>query len=315
MIGRQQYSGRKLEGSERGGVLVLVALFIFVLFGFTALSIDVANVYREKHKAHDATDAAALAGVLKLGDPTVSVVQQASDAIAEAEFLANTNGVKHGEITSSNTGTIQVGSWDGANFTANTPTYNAVRVPAQRTVTNNFGRVVGFPFMTATVDSIATIGVISVPYGVPACYVGTVGSTNLLQNWGNVACSSSSGNWGMIDLCGVLNPGDVIPAITGGGCFGSVGETTTTRTGVPNKTADGFTALYNSGQRIVVLPITSDFPTGGSGNVTIQNFVIVQLLNGGTGTGNGWNISVQILGIGFDDLRRLGLGPVRSLVE
>src|SRR5882724_11742215 len=110
MIGRQQYSGR----SERGSVLVLVTLFIFVLFGFTALSIDVANVYREKHKAHDATDAAALAGVAKLAPSG-----NAAAAITEAEVIANTNGVTHDEITASNTGTIQVGSWDGTAFTAN----------------------------------------------------------------------------------------------------------------------------------------------------------------------------------------------------
>jgi len=162
MIGRQQYSGR----SERGSVLVLVTLFIFVLFGFTALSIDVANVYREKHKAHDATDAAALAGVAKLGDSALPPGTQASDAINEAEVIAITNSVKHAEITASNTGTIEVGLWDGTSFTAGTTPYNAVRVPAQRTVTNNFGRVVGFPVMTPVVDSIATIGAQAMQYGV-----------------------------------------------------------------------------------------------------------------------------------------------------
>ena len=163
MNGKHQYSVGKPRRSERGSTLVLVTLFIFVLFGFTALSIDVANVYSQKHKAHDATDAAALAGVAKLA-PSGS----ASDAITEAEVIANTNGVTHAEITASNTGTIEVGSWDGTNFTANTAPFNAVHVPAQRTVTNHFGRVVGFPLMTPVVDSIAEIGVHSVPYGIPS---------------------------------------------------------------------------------------------------------------------------------------------------
>src|SRR5882724_11265599 len=100
MIGRQQYSGR----SERGSTLVLVTLFIFVLFGFAALSIDVANVFREKHKAHDATDAAALAGVAKL-DPSDLTGQSNANAIAEADVIANTNGVTDAEIAAATAAT------------------------------------------------------------------------------------------------------------------------------------------------------------------------------------------------------------------
>ncbi|HXI84381.1 MAG TPA: pilus assembly protein TadG-related protein [Verrucomicrobiae bacterium] len=283
---------------------MLVTLFIFVLFGFTALSIDVANVYSQKHKAHDATDAAALAGVAKLA-PSGS----ASDAITEAEVIANTNGVTHAEITASNTGTIEVGSWDGTNFTANTAPFNAVHVPAQRTVTNHFGRVVGFPLMTPVVDSIAEIGVHSVPYGIPSSALQPIGGTNTLQQW-------NPGNWGLVELCGPVPKNDPEPVITNG-CFGSIGSTVPAVQGIPNKTANAFQDMYNSGQTVIVLPVTSDFQQGssGGGDVTVQNFVIVQLLNAGSGSGSGWSINVQILGLGFDDLKRFGLGPVRSLVE
>src|SRR6266404_776216 len=165
MIGRQRDSEERFGLSKRGSALVLVTLFIFVLFGFAALSLDVSNVYREKHRAHMATDAAALAGVAKIGDPFVDPSQQKSDAVAEAQIIANTNGVTDIEISASavgNTGTIQVGLWDGNVFAANATPYNAVRVPAQRKVPLNFGNIggpLGMSQMTPTVDSIATIGV------------------------------------------------------------------------------------------------------------------------------------------------------------
>lgn len=321
MTGRQRYSGGNLGQSERGSTLVLVTLFIFVLFGFTALSIDVANVYRQKHKAQDATDAAALAGVAQVGDPSVSAGQQASAAITEADVIANTNGVTDAEIVSgavSNTGTIEVGMWDGVTFTPNgtfNNVYNAVRVPAQRTVPLSFGRVVGVSQMTPTVHSVADIGATPIPYGIPSCYVTGVGGTNTLQNWHNVPCSSSSGNWGVLDLCGPLGPNDVEGAISGPGCFSSIGESTGTKTGVPNKTCTGFQDLWNNGPHIVVLPVTTDFPTGVSADVTVLDYVVVQLLGAPNCNGNNFSIDVQILGRGLNDLKKFGLGPVRALVE
>ena len=319
MTRRQGCFGKKPGRIERGSTLVLVTLFILTLFGFTAISIDVANVYREKHKAQDATDAAALAGVAKVGDPSVPTNTQKNAAITEATVIANTNGVTNPEINAAPTNNypagILVGTWAGTNFTANTSPYNAVRVPAQRTVPLNFGRAVGFPNMTPTVDSIATIGANPIPYGIPSCVLTNVGGTNTLQNWHNVPCSGGSGNWGVIDLCGQLGPNDVEGAISGPGCFAPIGSTTGTRTGVPNKTKAGFQDLWDNGPHIIVLPVTTDFPNGSSGDVTVLNYAIVQLLGPPTGSGNNFGIDVQILGVGYSDLKKFGLGPVRVLVE
>jgi len=279
---------------------VLVTLFIFVLFGFTALSIDVANVYREKHKAHDATDAAALAGVAKLGPSG-----NATAAITEADVIAKTNGVTNAEITSSNTGTIQVGSWDGTAFTANTPPYNAVRVPAQRTVTNNFGRVVGFPVMTPVVDSIATIGAINIPFGVEASALPNTFPTDVTVS------SASAGNWGALDECGTLSgSGDKTTAIGGGGCFASIGTVTGQSSGIDGVCA-GFSAQVG---RTVVLPVVDSFANG-NGSTKIVNFIVVQVLSTSKCNGSNWTADITILGEGFSALQQYGLGPVRSLVE
>jgi Flp pilus assembly protein TadG len=333
MTARRQTFGAKLDPGERGSTAVLVAIFVLVLFGFAALSLDVSRVYIEKHKEHMATDAAALAGVAKVGDPAVSTNQQASAAITEADAIANANGVTDAEIAAAPTNRyparIQVGWWANGTFTASAPPYNAVRVPAKRTVPIYFGKAVGTSRMSPAVDSIATIGMRVVPYGIPSCVVTNVGGTNTLQNWKNAGCSSSAGNWGAIDLCGALGPNDVASAISGPGCYSSVGQVTTTRTGVPNKTSDGFQTLWDNGRRIIVLPVTSDFPTGNSGDITVLDYVVVQLLgpptngsngNGKNGNGNNngngnWGVDVQILGRGYGALRQFGLGPTRNLVE
>ncbi len=309
MAGRQRDSEEEFGRGKRGSALVLVVLFIFVLFGFAALSLDVANVYREKHRVHMATDAGALAGVAKLGDSAA--------AIAEARFITNTNGVTDAEITAGPPGDIQVGLWNGSTFTANATPFNAVRVPALRTVTNHFANIggpLGFPVMRPSVESIATIGARPIPYGVPGCVADTVpvGGTNILQNWNNVACSSSSGNWGPLDLCGTLNGAKKTEdAISGPGCFSTIGQSTGTSPG-----NDGVEAGFNHlCDQTIVLPVTSDFPNGNNGPVTIEDYIIVKVLCPSTGSGSGWQLKVVILGRGFNDLKKFGLGPIRVLVE
>jgi uncharacterized membrane protein len=105
----------KRERSDQGSVLVLVTIFLVVLFGFAALSLDLAHVYFEERWAHVATDAAAVAGVARLGYPTVPLSQQASNAVIEADAIANTNGVTDAEIAAAPTNNyaaqILVGTW------------------------------------------------------------------------------------------------------------------------------------------------------------------------------------------------------------
>lgn len=77
--------------------------------------------------------------------------------------------------------------------------------------------------------------------------------------------------------------------------------------------SNGFQGLYNSG-RIVAMPVVTPFPNG-NGDVTIVNFIVVKLLEGGSGGGKGWTCNVQVLGVGFSALKQYGLGPIRNLVQ
>ena len=71
--------------SERGQAIVLLAISIVVLLGFTALAIDGGMVFSDRRHAQNAADAAALAGALqKSNGQSDAVVIQAAERSAES---------------------------------------------------------------------------------------------------------------------------------------------------------------------------------------------------------------------------------------
>ena len=80
--------------SERGQAMLLTVLFLVVLMGCAALTLDVGSWYREQRQAQVTADAAALAGAQKLPtnpDAAVNLAQSYADA--------NGGGVLAGDIT------------------------------------------------------------------------------------------------------------------------------------------------------------------------------------------------------------------------
>ena len=57
---------------QKGTVIVLFALTLTVLLGFTALAIDIGDLYVGRNELQNAADAAALAGALLLPDTTAA---------------------------------------------------------------------------------------------------------------------------------------------------------------------------------------------------------------------------------------------------
>src|SRR5579859_3289510 len=146
----------RVRHDECGAVVLIVVMFIVVLFGFAALSIDVSHVFQEERRAQAATDAAAYAAAALLtnaAEPKTAMIQEALN-------IASANGITTNEIQASAIGQIEVGRWDLTNqtFTADATPYNSVLVPARRTVPLPFGKVVGFSQMTPTVKSVAMLG-------------------------------------------------------------------------------------------------------------------------------------------------------------
>lgn len=80
----------RLIKEERGNVLVLVALLMFVFIGITAVAIDGGRLYMEKSILQKAADAGALAGAQELPGNSISAEAIAKDVATQNNALAST---------------------------------------------------------------------------------------------------------------------------------------------------------------------------------------------------------------------------------
>src|SRR3990172_7077907 len=151
------------SGRERGQTLIVAALVMAAVMGFTALAIDVGLLLEERRDNQNDADAAALAGVQYLP-------QSPSTAIGVATEWATKNGVAAGDIV-----TIEVQSTNVANDT--------LYVELSTEFGWIFGRVMG----QTTSD---------VPAKAKAI-VGTLGGNNQMMPWallqGDTACLNPDG--------------------------------------------------------------------------------------------------------------------------
>ncbi len=105
----------KLLHGQRGGVAILFALFLPVLLGFAALAVDLARLNLTKVELQNAADAAALAGVRSLCDPSTVASDQPynwSAATTTARFVAQCNFANTVRIQAV---TIETGYWNLSN--------------------------------------------------------------------------------------------------------------------------------------------------------------------------------------------------------
>ncbi len=296
---------RRLRTQRNASALVLLTFSVAVLFAFAALSLDVGNVLREQRRAQIATDAAALAAVLELGRTSLTDSQLRAVVIQTATAVATTNGVTSTEIAAGNGGAIELGTWNtNGTFTVRTTgPYDAVRIPARRTIRLAFGGVVGLGYMRPAVESIAKItrgGM--VPFGLSDALL-PVGS---LTNFTVTIDQKHTGNWGKLDLGGVLrNPNDWMDAFVYG-YDGPISKLDPVDGVFEVWTDPGFAKLREGWDLrrgtnpYVVLPvIVSEFPNGHSAPVYIAKFASAELLEQ-RGSGNGWKAEIRIIEITND---------------
>lgn len=81
---------RRLK-EEGGAVLILFALVIIVLFGFTVLAVDAAHAFVERRNSQNAADVAAVGAAVQAIYNTGTDTQIADEIIAEAQRLVQTN--------------------------------------------------------------------------------------------------------------------------------------------------------------------------------------------------------------------------------
>jgi Flp pilus assembly protein TadG len=177
---------------QKGLSFTIVALMLFVIMGFTALSVELSNIYGVLNELHNAADAGALAGARFLYNDDGTQVNAGANQIAYDAATANRAQSESGTIavdvnwaSGQNTGAnvdVQRGHWSFATrtFTANDtlappdlwnrttaeldadPTFiNAVRVVARRQQTPTasfFARIFGINEFILSRQAVAYLG-------------------------------------------------------------------------------------------------------------------------------------------------------------
>ena len=118
---------RRLVRDEAGAGSVFSVLWLMALMIIAGVAVDVSNAYRVRAQLQATADAAALAAILRVGDP--------DGARAAARQLANINMPTdlNGDVMP--TALVELGIWEQASGTfvrTELPQFNAVRVTAKR---------------------------------------------------------------------------------------------------------------------------------------------------------------------------------------
>jgi len=175
-----------MKRRNRGQVLVLVALAIFVLLGFAALGIDVGFMYSVRHELQRSADAGALAGASAIrefgrdcNEATLNTNGRTTKAEAELRAIDY--------ATRDDVAKFRLNTVAGDIVTAICPdnvTNNPmrVRVDVQRTVPLFFARAIGWDTAPISAFAVAEAFPVServecvVPWGIPAPWTENTGS-------------------------------------------------------------------------------------------------------------------------------------------
>lgn len=291
---------RRRIDSQQGSMIVIASVLIAGLLVIASLVVDVGMVRVQHRQINIAADAGAMAGVLKLLDPTSST----TDVVTEAQNAAAANGLTAAEIAAR--GTIDVGNWDGSQFVSGASPLNAVRVPGERSVLFSLGRLI-WTQMNPAVDSIASLAAANdvscvIPFGLEWPALFDVNNNNApLYQPGDlfVLTRQDAGNWGKIDIGGNMSSApnfihamqdiDCSPEVVSVGDSYTVGSGSAGMAGVK----DAFEWRLQN-EPVLTMAIVDDFPNGNSSTVNVMGFVVVEIMSV-TGSGNNWTITLKFL--------------------
>jgi hypothetical protein len=124
--------------SERGQILVQVAIMVTVLFAFVALALDGGNIYAGRRRMQNAADAGALAGAQKICFPEANPSQTITQAALD--YAINRNGAQTATVA-------VVGDYN-----------NTVVVTAEQTLDTFFAGVIGINEAHVRAEAAAACG-------------------------------------------------------------------------------------------------------------------------------------------------------------
>lgn len=155
-----------MRHSNRGQVLVILAIALFVLMGFAALGIDVGFLYVTRHELQRCADAGALAGASKFAEPSSGWSPNPLDPVmVEAEARARDYASRDTVLTTPLDNAAEV----DVTF----PSVDRIRVTATRIVPLFFARIFGVTNQTVSATAVAEAAVADTgvkclkPWGIP----------------------------------------------------------------------------------------------------------------------------------------------------
>lgn len=318
MTKRAQKAGR----NERGVMIIWLTLFLLVLVGFGSLSVDVAKLAATRTQLQNAADAAALAGASALDPETAVIVQPTAVAraqntsVSNKAFVANPEPVilAAGDVTFPDTKRVRV----------------KVRREGGQGVVTTLAQVLGLMKLevtataTAKVDTTSTALCGLLPLGVSPqgqnFQVGCSHTYTLKSGSGG----GGGGQYGAVTFPQCIDRGDCAGMSPNGAntfrclmkygycCPVSIGDVLKTESGNmagPTKQAidyrfdtdacsdqgicyTEYLARGGTGQRVVVIPITTPVP--GNSKVTVLGFSAF-FLKTRVGTGQGGALQGEFL--------------------
>lgn len=159
MAHKPSRTDKRFLHDERGVMLMIVALAFPIIFGISAVAVDLGHLLAVRMEMHSAADASALAAAQSLDDEDQA--QTIAVQYAELNMPTANNGVVLSAVD------VVLGKWDTTSdsFTAAATPVNAVEVTLRRTSANGnpvglyFAKMIGINTRDLTVKAVASVSV------------------------------------------------------------------------------------------------------------------------------------------------------------
>ena len=290
------------KGGRKGGVLVMVALSIVVLFAMAALSIDIGQMYAAKQRAQNVCDAGVMAGARFFDPGKLSATAQATASANECALANNGEATWKVKIPGSGTQGLSVSF----------PAGKGIRTDAEITITPLFAGILGFgpkpvrAHSVARLSEVASLSYPCLPLAVSDKQIRSLSfgdpETLRTDKWKEgLDVYVGPGNFGTLAFSGDSGSADFTDRISGDrstSVFLKVGDAASTEPGnmlgptykgftdrvrkdsvfTDDETAwsawlagwDSTTATFPPSPRIVVLPVMRDVDGGAHGRATVE---------------------------------------------
>lgn len=331
-------SGRRAN-SQRGVLIIWLALFLLLLIGFVSVGIDLAKLGATQGQLQTAADAAALAGAARIDSLTGHIIPAEATAAAIAVGAQN----KAFELTPT---PVAIAGSDVEILTSQTIRVTARREGSTGMVTHFAAAFLGPVFHKLDMKASATA--IVEPAGAVCCNIIPMAAVPTDAGPFVVGCptqyilkepggSGTNGNYGLLDLpacdqgvCAGMNPNGAatVKCLIANGycCCLTVGQKLDTEPGAKSGPVrqglqtrwdndsdrrDGicYEQYTGNGQRVVVVPVVDGIDVSGKKPVTLQGFATF-FLKERPGGGAGQPIVGEFI---HDTIFGTGNGPPNSL--